>query len=97
MKHQSQFSFATDAETERMGADMAIQFMLMTLFQMVSEMAEDPRGLRADVHKEVAGLVADYKMPPMPKDSERKIKAAAKKILDNLMLRSVERPSVAVS
>jgi hypothetical protein len=29
-----------------MGADMAIQFMLMVLFQMVSEMADDPRGVR---------------------------------------------------
>ncbi|KRR14974.1 hypothetical protein CP49_23450 [Bradyrhizobium valentinum] len=27
-----------------MGADMAIQFMLGTLFQLVSERADDPRG-----------------------------------------------------
>jgi len=27
-----------------MGADMAIQFMLMTLFQFVSQMTENPAG-----------------------------------------------------
>jgi hypothetical protein len=39
-----------------MGADMAIRFMLMMLFQMVL-MADDPRGLRSDVHKELCELV----------------------------------------
>jgi hypothetical protein len=51
---------------EQMGADMAIQFMLMMLFQLVPEMADDPRGFRADVHKELTDLVATYKLPPMP-------------------------------
>jgi hypothetical protein len=36
-----------------MGADMAIQFMLMMLFQVVSEMADDPRCLRSEVHEEL--------------------------------------------
>jgi hypothetical protein len=91
MKHQGAHSFVTDDQAEKMGADMAIQFMLMTLFQIVSEMADDPRGFRSDVHKELTDLVATYKLPPMPQDTERKIRASAGKILDGILMRSFEQ------
>lgn len=65
--------------------------MLMMLFQMVSEMADQPRGLRTDVHTELCELVATYKLPPMPEDASRTVKASATKILDGIMLRSFER------
>ena len=90
MKHQDKPSFIADDQAEQMGADMAIQFMLMKLFQLVSEMAEDPRGLRAEVHRELADLVATYKLPPMPADAEQKSRAAARRLLDGIMLRSFE-------
>jgi hypothetical protein len=91
MKHQGGHSFITDDQAEQMGADMAIQFMLMTLFQIVSGMADDPRGFRSDVHKELTDLVATYKLPPMPEDTVRKIRASAGKILDGMMMRSFEQ------
>src|SRR5258708_15062426 len=91
MKHQNQLSFVTDDQAEQMGADMAIQFMLMTLFQIVSGMADDLRGFRSDIHKELTDLVATYKLPPMPEATARKIRASAGKILDGVMMRSVER------
>src|SRR5258708_912438 len=91
MKHQSEHWFVTDDQAEKMGADMAIQFMLMTLFQIVSEMAEEPRGFRSDVHKELTDLVATYKLPPMPEATSRKIRASAGKILDGIMMRSFEQ------
>ena len=86
MKHQNQTSFITDDQAEHMGADMAIQFMLMMLFQLVSEMADEPRGFRADIHRELAELVATYKLPSMAVGTERKIRAAAGKILDGIMI-----------
>jgi hypothetical protein len=91
MKHQDTRSFITDDQAEQMGADMAIQFMLMTLFQLLSEMADDPHGLRTDVHRELTDLVASYKLPPMPEDTERKLRAAARKILDGITMRSFEQ------
>src|SRR6266404_3577420 len=91
MKHQDQLSFITDDQAEQMGADMAIQFMLMTLFQIVSGMADDPRGFRSDVHKELTDLVATYKLPPMPEATVSKIRASAGKILDGIMMRSFEQ------
>ena len=94
MKQQNQTAFITDDQAEHMGADMAIQFMLMMLFQLVSEMADDPRGFRTDVHRELAELVATYKLPLMEVDTERKIRAAAGKILDGIMMRSFEQNGV---
>jgi hypothetical protein len=91
MKHQDKLSFITDDQAEQMGADMAIQFMLATLFQLVSEMADDPRGFRTDVHRELTDLMATYKLPPMPENAERKVRAAAGKILDGIMMRSFEQ------
>jgi hypothetical protein len=94
MKHQDTHSFITHDQAEQMGADMAIQFMLVTLFQLVSEMAEDPHGFRTVVHSELTHLVASYKLPPMPEDTERRVRAAAGKILDGIMMRSFEQNRV---
>ena len=91
MKHQDKLSFITDDQAEQMGADMAIQFMLATLFQIVSDMADDPRGFRTDIHRELTDLVATYKLPPMPEDVERKVRTAAGKILYGIMMRSFEQ------
>ena len=90
-KHQDKCSFITDDQAEHIGADMAIQFMLMTLFQIFSGMADDPQGFRSDVHRELADLVATYKLPAMPEDTERKIRASAGKILGGIMMRSCEQ------
>lgn len=94
MKHQNTWSFITADQAEQMGADMAIQFMLATLFQIVSEMADEPRGFRTDVHRELTDLMAAYKLPPMPEDAERKVRAAAGKILGGIMMRSFEQDGV---
>jgi hypothetical protein len=91
MKLQDSRSFITGDQAEQMGADMAIQFMLATLFQLLSEMADDPRGLRTDIHRELTDLVASYELPPMPEDTEQKVRAAAGKILDGIMMRSFEQ------
>jgi hypothetical protein len=65
---------------------LAIQFMLMTLFRVVSEMSEDPAGFRSDVHKALVDITATYKLPPLPEGAQPKIRAAAKRIIDGVML-----------
>jgi hypothetical protein len=94
MKHHGKHSFVVDDQAEQMGADMAIQFMLMMLFQIVSQMADDPGGFRSDVHKELTSLVTTYELPPMSEETARKIRAAARKILDGIMLRSFEQSAL---
>jgi len=54
-------------------------------------MADDSRGFRSDVHKELTDLVATYKLPPMPEATARNIRASAGKILDGIMMRSFEQ------
>jgi hypothetical protein len=73
---------------DQMGADIAIQFMLMTVFRIVSEMAEDPVGFRSDVHNALVDLASTYRLPPLPDGAEPKIRAAAKRIIDGVMLSS---------
>ena len=90
MKHERENAFGTTEFVERMGAELAIQFMLMTLFQMLSQMTDDPRGFRADVHRELLDLVATYKLPPMPNDEAAKVRAAARTVIDGLTLRCAE-------
>ena len=90
MKHERENAFGTTEFVERMGAELAIQFMLMTLFQMLSQMTDDPRGFRADVHRELVDLVATYKLPPMPNDEEAKVRAAARTVIDGLTLKCAE-------
>jgi hypothetical protein len=48
--------------------------------------SEDPAGFRAEVHKALIDLTATYKLPPLPGDADPKIRAAAKKIIDGVML-----------
>ena len=90
MKHERENAVGTTEHVERMGAEMAIQFMLMTQFQILSQMADDPRGFCADVHGQLVELVATYKLPPMPKDEEAKVRAAARTVIDGLTLKCAE-------
>jgi hypothetical protein len=78
----------TNHHVDQMGADIAIQFMLMTLFRVVSEMADDPAGFRSDVHKALVDLAATYTLPSLPEGAEPKIRAAAKRVIDGVMLSS---------
>jgi hypothetical protein len=50
----------TEHHVDQMGADLAIQFMLMTLFRVMSEMAEDPAGFRSDIHTALIDLATTY-------------------------------------
>jgi hypothetical protein len=84
----------TDQHVDQMGADIAIQFMLMTLFRVMSEMSEDPSGFRSDVHKALIDLAATYKLPPLPEGAEAKIRTAAKKVIDGVMLNAGEEATL---
>jgi hypothetical protein len=84
----------TDQHVDQMGADIAIQFMLMTLFRVMSEMSEDPDGFRSDVHKALIDLAATYKLPPLPEGAGAKIRTAAKKVIDGVMLNAGEQATL---
>jgi hypothetical protein len=46
----------------QLGTDMTSNFMLMTLFSIVADMAENPEGLRTEVKKTLLDLTDDYNL-----------------------------------
>jgi hypothetical protein len=47
------------------GTDMANNFMLMTLFNVIADMAENPERFRTAVKKTLLDLTDDYNLPQM--------------------------------
>jgi hypothetical protein len=45
-------------------------------------------GFRSDVHTALVDLAATYTLPPLPEGAEPKIRAAAKRVIDGVMLSS---------
>jgi hypothetical protein len=75
----------TDPRVSQIGADMAIQFMLITLFRMVAEMSENPSELLGDVRVALYDLAATYTLRPMPAAEEQAIREAAKAVITGVM------------
>jgi hypothetical protein len=64
---------------------MANNFMLMTLFAIVADMAENPEGFRTDVKKALLDLTDDYKLPGIPPETAREARDAAKRIINGIL------------
>jgi hypothetical protein len=70
---------------QQLGIDMANNFMLMTLFSIVADMAENPEGLRADVKTALLDLTDDYDLPGVPSDTAREARDTAKQIINGIL------------
>jgi uncharacterized protein YpuA (DUF1002 family) len=58
---------------QQLGIDMANNFVLMTLFSIVADMAENPEGFRTDVRKALLDLADDYNLPGIQDDTAKQI------------------------
>ncbi|MDB5566980.1 MAG: hypothetical protein JWP84_3546 [Tardiphaga sp.] len=76
---------STDPYVSIVGADMANQFMLTTLFRIVSEMGDNPSQFLAEVRVALHDLAATYKLPPMPTAQEKAIREHAKAIIAGVL------------
>jgi hypothetical protein len=70
---------------QQLCVDMANNFMLMTLFSIVADMAEDPNGFRTDVKKALLVLTDDYKLPGVAADTAKEARDAAKQIIASVL------------
>jgi hypothetical protein len=70
---------------QQLGIDMANNFMLMTLFSIVADMAENPEGFRADVKKALLDLTDDYNLPGIPPDTAKEARDIAKQIVNGIL------------
>jgi hypothetical protein len=70
---------------QQLGVDMANNFMLMTLFSLVADMAEDPDGFRTDVKKALLDLTDDYNLAGVAPKTAKEARAAAKQIIAGVL------------
>ena len=76
---------------QQLGVDMANNFMLMTLFSLVADMAEDPDGFRTDVRKALLDLTDDYNLAGIAPETAKEARAAAKQVIAGVLQNA--RPS----
>jgi hypothetical protein len=69
----------------QLGVDMANNFMLMTLFSLIADMAEDPDGFRTDVKKALLGLTDDYNLAGVAPETAKEARVAAKQIIAGVL------------
>jgi hypothetical protein len=70
---------------QQLCVDMANNFMLMTLFSIVADMAEDPNGFRTDVKKALLVLTDDYNLPGVAPETAKEARDAAKQIITGVL------------
>jgi hypothetical protein len=78
-------SMSTDPYVSRAGGDMATQFMLVTLFRVVSDMGTNPSEFLADVRAALRDLTTTYKLPPMPAEQDLAIREHAMAIITGVL------------
>jgi hypothetical protein len=64
---------------------MVNNFMLMALFNIVADMAENPEGFRTDVRKALLDLTDDYNLPGIPDDTAKEARDTAKQIINGIL------------
>jgi hypothetical protein len=70
---------------QQLGVDMANNFMLMTLFSLIADMAENPDGFRTDVKKALCDLTDDYNLPGVAPETAKEARDAAKQIIAGVL------------
>ena len=73
------------AAGQQLGVDMANNFMLMTLFSLITDMADDPDGFRTDVKMALLDLTDDYNLAGVAPDTAKEARAAAKQIIAGVL------------
>jgi hypothetical protein len=70
---------------QQLGIDIANNFMLMTLFSLIADMAEDPDGFRTDVKKALLDLTDDYNLRGIAPEMAKEARDAAKQVIAGVL------------
>jgi hypothetical protein len=70
---------------QQLGTDIAHNFMLMTLFSLIADMAEDPDGFRTDVKKALLDLTDDYNLSGVAPETAKEARDAAKHVIAGVL------------
>jgi hypothetical protein len=70
---------------EQLGIDMANNFMLMTVFALLADSAEDPDGFRADIKEALLKLTDNYNLSGIAPETADEARDAAKKVIAGVL------------
>jgi hypothetical protein len=70
---------------QQLGVDIANNFMLMTLFNILADMAQNPNGFRADVKKTLFDLTDEYDLAGIAPDVAKEAREAAKLVIGGIL------------
>jgi hypothetical protein len=70
---------------QQIGIDMANNFMLMALFSILADMANDPERFRTDVRTARLNLTEDYDLPGIEPDVAKEARDTAKHIINGIL------------
>jgi hypothetical protein len=75
----------TEQHVSQMGADLAIQLMLSTLFRFVADLGNDPDRLLMQIRAALLELAASHPLPELPAGAEETVRDAAKIVITGVM------------
>ena len=73
---------------QQLGVDMANNFMLALLFNLIADMSENPDGFRTDTKTALCDLADDYKLPGVSPEIVQEARDAAKQVIAGVLQNS---------
>jgi hypothetical protein len=70
---------------QQLGIDMANNFMLMTLFSLLADGADDPDLFRSDVKKALFDLTENYSLPGIDPETAGVARETAKQVIGSIL------------
>jgi hypothetical protein len=74
-----------DPAANQLGNDLSIHLMLRMVFEILGGMANDPDKFRVDITDQLVDLANTVALPPMPAETEPKIRAVMTTIISGLL------------
>jgi hypothetical protein len=70
----------------QMGADIAVQLMLMMLFACMSQFANQPETLQTQLRDQLLDICKNVKLPPESEHVEQEVRSAARTVISNVFV-----------
>jgi hypothetical protein len=72
----------------KMGADLAVQLMLVMVFGLLARMAPDGDVFREDIREKLSDIANTCTLPPMAPDTEKEVRNGAKQVIAGVLQRA---------
>ena len=72
----------------KVGADLAVQLMLVMVFGLLARMAPDADAFREDVREKLSDVADTCSLPPMAPDVEKEVRNGAKQVIAGVLQRA---------